>query len=191
MLASIFLTLTSIVKFSLNVEKDDLKELNKLLKKKLTPINYHLGRSNHPEDIQTLGDQANIVIRDFLLEHPEAFEASDTSKNGKFIKHTGNTLEEAIKIKNNLRKIMKRRNTTSEDKKNFRAALNVIKELRKLEKKKEQIKQLDIKRKCILTINGTLLERHVMVHLRMLLRFQLLIRLLLMNSIIQLTVHQN
>ena len=64
MIASVFLTLTSILKFSLNAEKDELHELNKLLKQKLAPINYHIGRSNDPEDIQILGDQATIIIRD-------------------------------------------------------------------------------------------------------------------------------
>ena len=141
MFASIFLTLTSIIKFKLNAEKDELIELNKLLKQRLAPINYHLGRSNNPEDIQKLGDHANVIIRDFLLEHPEAFESVDTNKkSNNYIKHTSKTLEEAIKVKNALRKVIKRQNATPDDKKKFRAALNAIKDLRKLEHKKELIK---------------------------------------------------
>ena len=84
----IFIALTSLIKFS----APDLKELNKLLKTKLAPINYHLGRSNNPEDIRTLGDQANTVIRDFLIEHPEVFEQVEATKKSKFKKHTSNTL---------------------------------------------------------------------------------------------------
>ena len=141
MFASIFLTLTSIIKFSLNAEKDELIELNKLLKQRLAPINYHLGRSNNPEDIQKLGDHANIIIRDFLLEHPEAFESVDTNrKSNNYITHTNKTLEEAVRLKNTLRKVIKRPNATPDDKKKFRAALNAIKDLRKLEQKKELIK---------------------------------------------------
>ena len=48
-------------------------DLNNNLKSKLNPINFHLSRATNPEDIVTLGDQANIIIREFLLEHPEVF----------------------------------------------------------------------------------------------------------------------
>ena len=34
----------------------------------------HLKRARNPEDIAVLGDQATIVIRDFLIEHEELFE---------------------------------------------------------------------------------------------------------------------
>ena len=140
MLATIFLSLYSIVKFALNVEKDELKELNRLLKQKLTPITYHLGRSNDPFDIQCLGDQANVILRDFLLEHPEAFEVVDPNKKSEFIKHNSKTLEEAIRIKNTLRKVIKRSDATTDDRKKFRLALSAIRDLRKLEQKKELLK---------------------------------------------------
>ena len=64
----------------------------------------------------------------------------DSDKKRKFIKHTSKTLEEAIRIKNDLRKVIKRADATTEDRKKFRAALSAIKDLRKLEQKKELLK---------------------------------------------------
>ena len=99
MFIPIFLTLTSIVKFvEPKIEKSEWKSLNERLKEKLVPINHHLCRSRNPEDIITLGDQANIVIRDFLLENPELFETVESAKKTKFKKHSSKTLEEAVKL---------------------------------------------------------------------------------------------
>ena len=140
MFTPIFIALTSLFKFEICSSNDDLKELNKLLKEKLAPINYHLGKSNNPDDIKILGDQANEVIREFLMEHPEAFEQVEASKKSKFKNHNSKTLEEAIKLKKELRKKVEGPNSTIEDTKRFRLALRAISDLRKLEKKKDQIK---------------------------------------------------
>ena len=81
----IFIALTCLVKFAVDaIEKKNWSKLNDELKNKLAPINYHINRSNNPQDTIVLGNQANIIIRDFLLEHPEEFEAIDTSKKSKF-----------------------------------------------------------------------------------------------------------
>ena len=66
MFATIFIALASLVKFEIEASKDDLIELNKALKEKLVPINYHLGKCNNPADIQTLGQGLRIY---FLAGH--------------------------------------------------------------------------------------------------------------------------
>ena len=96
----IFISLTSIVKFEEpKIEKSEWDRLNNELKQKLAPINHHICKSKNPEDIITLGDQANIIIRDFLIENPELFENTETTKRSKYKKHTLKSLEEAIKLK--------------------------------------------------------------------------------------------
>ena len=81
-----------------------------------------------------------MILRDFLLEHPEAFKVVDPNRTSKFIKHNSKTLEEAIRIKNTLRKVIKRSDATTDDRKKFRLALSAIRDLRKLEQKKELLK---------------------------------------------------
>ena len=56
------------------------------------------------------------------------------------VQHNSKTLEEAIKLKKELRKKVEGPNSTIEDTKRFRLALRAISDLRKLEKKKDQIK---------------------------------------------------
>ena len=73
-----------------------------------------------------LGDQANILIKEFLAEHPYEFEAIETDKKSKFIKHTSRTLAEAIKLKKDLKKKAEGPNATDEDRKRFRKALKAI-----------------------------------------------------------------
>ena len=108
MFLSIFLALSSFVKLSApKLERDEWNDLNNNLKSKLNPINFHLSRATNPEDIVTLGDQANIIIREFLLEHPEVFEATETGKNSKYTKHQPKSIEEATKLKKHLKKIAK------------------------------------------------------------------------------------
>ena len=153
---SIFLSLTSLLKFELSCSKDEQTELNKALKQKLAPINYHLGRSNNPEDIKVLGNQANIIIRDFLLENPEAFEQIEATKKSKYKRHTSKTLEEAIKIKKELRNKVQGPNATIEDRKKFREALKAISDLRKIEKKMNNLKLPDTKKNYFSKISGIL-----------------------------------
>ena len=81
-MAAIFLTLASFVKFvSPQIEKSEWKDLDLKLKSKLEPFHHHISRARNPEDIAVLGDQATIVIRDFLIEHEELFE-EETKHSG-------------------------------------------------------------------------------------------------------------
>ena len=141
MFIPIFLTLSSIVKFvEPKIEKSEWKSLNERLKEKLVPINHHLCRSRNPEDIITLGDQANIVIRDFLLENPELFETVESAKKTKFKKHNSKTLEEAVKLKKELKKKAEYKDATEDDRRRFRLALRAISDIRKAEKRREEAK---------------------------------------------------
>ena len=72
----------------------------------------------------------NITIRDFLLEHPEVFEAVESNKKTKHVKHKSKTLEEAIKIKNNIKRKAQGPNATEKDRKEFRLALSSISDLK-------------------------------------------------------------
>ena len=141
MFIPIFLTLASVVKFvEPKIEKSEWKNLNEKLKEKLVPIHHHLCRSQTPEDIITLGDQANIVIRDFLLEHPELFETVESTKKTKFKKHNSKALEEAVKLKKELKRKAEHKDATEDDKKKFRLVLRAISDLRKAEKRREEAK---------------------------------------------------
>ena len=101
MINLIFLALSSIIKFvSPKLQKDEWSDINAKLKIKLTPINYHLCRASNPDDIIALGDQANIVIRDFLVDYPEVFEAKETGKETKYVKHVPKSMKEATNLKN-------------------------------------------------------------------------------------------
>ena len=71
----IFLATSSIVKFEANCEKHEWDNLNEALRKKLEAVIYHLNRVNNPDDASRLGDQANVIVNEFLLEHPEEIEA--------------------------------------------------------------------------------------------------------------------
>ena len=137
-LVPVFLSLTSLVKA--NCEDDEWTKLNEALKDKLKPINFHICRAQDPEDISKLGDQANIVIRDFLLEHPDIFEAEESSKKTKHVKHTSKTVAEAKQLKKELKKKAEAPNATLEDRKNFRLALRAISDLKKAEDRTEQLK---------------------------------------------------
>ena len=139
-LVPVFLTLTSLVKFQAICEKDEWTKLNETLKDKLKPINFHISRAEDPEDISRLGDQANILIRKFLLEHPDIFEAKEFSKKTKHIKHTSKTIAEAKLLKKELKKKAEAPNATLEDRMNFRLALRAISDLKRADERKEQIK---------------------------------------------------
>jgi hypothetical protein len=141
MFLSIFLALSSFVKFAApKLERDEWNDLNNNLKSKLNPINFHLSRATNPEDIVTLGDQANIVIREFLLEHPEVFEATETGNNSKYTKHQPKSIEEATKLKKHLKKIANGQNATENDRKRFRLALRAISDLKKAQKRLDSAK---------------------------------------------------
>ena len=141
MFSASYIALTSLVKFAADaLEKGDWSKLNDELKKKLAPINHHINRSNNPSDIIELGNLANITIRNFLLEHPEEFEATETSKKSKFQKQQRKTLEEATNLKKELRKKAFANNATEDDRKRFRACLRAICDLKKAENKKQLLK---------------------------------------------------
>ena len=148
-LVPVFLALTSFLKFEATCEKDDWTKLNDVLKEKLKPINFHISRAHDPEDISRLGDHANILIRDFLVDHPEVFEAVETNKKSKHAKHTSKTLAEAIKLKKELKKKAEAPNATLEDRKNFRLALRAISDLKKAEKRKEELKNFSTSRRVV------------------------------------------
>ena len=138
-LLPIFLSLSTIVKFVVNTfEKEEWTSLNTELKIKLAPINHHINRAHVPEDIVILGDQANAVIRNFLLEHPDQFEAVEPTKKSKFINHPSKTLEEATELKKELKKKAFSKDATNDDKKRFRQALRAISDLKKAEKRRQQ-----------------------------------------------------
>ena len=64
-----------------------------------------------------------------MIENPELFENIETTKRSKFKKHTSKTLEEAIKLKKDLKKKAEAKNATEEDRKRFRQALRAINDL--------------------------------------------------------------
>ena len=134
-LLPVFIALSSFVKFDAVCEKHEWDKLNHTLKSKLEAFIHHLNRVNNPEDVSRLGDQANVIIKEFLEEHPEAFETVDTNKKSKYVKHSSKTLAEAIEIKKTLKK-----KAQDNDIKQFRAALKAICDLRKAERKKELFK---------------------------------------------------
>ena len=137
----IFLALTSLVKFvAPKLQKDEWTDLNNQLKDKLTAVNFHLNRATNPDDIFILGDQANIVIRDFLLDNPEVFEATDTGKVSKFVKHVPKSLEAAVKLKKQLKRIANGPNATESDRKSFRLALRAVSDLKKAQHRLELAK---------------------------------------------------
>ena len=137
MFLPIFIALTSIVKFlEPKIEKSEWSELNDKLKEKLTPINHHISRSKNPQDIVILGDQANVVIQNFLLEHPEIFEAAESTKKSKFRKHTPKALEDAVKLKNILKKKAANYDSTEKYRKQFMKALRAVSDLREAERRK-------------------------------------------------------
>ena len=136
----VFIALSSFVKFDAVCEKHEWDKLNDILKNKLEAVIYHLNRVNNPEDVSRLGDQANVIIKEFLEEHPEAFEVADTNKKSKFIKHSSKTLAEAIELKKTLKKKAQGKDATENDFRHFRAALKAVSDLRKAERKRELMK---------------------------------------------------
>ena len=86
-MASLFLTLATFLKFNRSsIGKNEWTKLNNELNLKLGPLHHHISTSNHPEDLQVLGNKVTIVIRDFLVEHHELFQDNNSKKHSeKFI----------------------------------------------------------------------------------------------------------
>ena len=139
-MAAIFLTLASIIRFSApQIEKSEWHNLDQKLKTKLQPFHHHISRANNPHDIGALGDQATVVIRDFLLEHSELFE-DEAKETAKFRKHSSKTLNELEDLKKKLRKEAFGNEGNEEKKKKFYECLKALSHLKKAEKKKDDQK---------------------------------------------------
>ena len=131
-MAAIFLSLASIIKFAVpTCNKDEWKELDDQLKSRLAPFHHHLGRLNNEEDISHMGDQINIVIRDFLIEKEDLFVAED-SKQSPYIHTHNKTLEAAQQQKKHLKKKAFGKNATEDDKKAFWAACRAVSDLKQI-----------------------------------------------------------
>ena len=85
--AALFLTLATFLKFNTpSIGKNEWTKLNNELNLKLGPLHHHISTSNQQEDLQVLGNEVTIVIRDFLVEHHELFQDENSKKHSaKFI----------------------------------------------------------------------------------------------------------
>ena len=134
-MTALFITLSTFIKFiTPTIEKSEWTRLNNELKSKLTPLHFHISRSNHQEDLKVLGNQVTIIIREFLIEHKELFEDENSSAetSTSFRKHKNKTLNELEDLKKKLRKEAFGPEGNEEKKKKFYECLKAISNLRKI-----------------------------------------------------------
>ena len=146
--AAVFLSLLTLVKFCLpSLDRDDWADINKELSDRLAPFNYHLGRLNNAEDISHMGNQINLVIREFLLEKGDIFEQSQSNSSAAFVTNKNQTLEAARAQKKILKKRAQGRDATDQDRREFWAACKAVSDLRKIEKRKQDLKSASFQEK--------------------------------------------
>ena len=121
------------------LEKGEWTILDKELKTKLHPIHYHLGRATDKEDVTKLGSMISETIAQFAKDKPEVFEKAEIKPNANFVKHQSKTMLQLKEHKKTLQRQM-RTGCTQDVRKKFWEACRAISDLKRQEKKKEEMK---------------------------------------------------
>ena len=110
------LSLTSVLRFvAPQHNKTQWQEIDSELREILSPT--HFGLANNVITPQDAGSQFSMTVYDFLKSKPEFVQ--DISEKTEYRKNKPKTLQQAKKIKNSLRKKLKQKDATPEDRKMF------------------------------------------------------------------------
>ena len=141
-MSAIFLSLLSFVRYTTppSVDKSEWTRLNCLLKQRLAPLHFEIGRCTDPEDLGKLGDQLSVEVANFCIENKELFEEELKSTSKAFVPHDNRTIAQLETLKKHLRKEAFREGANPEKKKEFHNCLKAISELKKREKHLNDIK---------------------------------------------------
>jgi hypothetical protein len=123
-----------------SVTKDESKKLNTALELKLKPLHYHLGKATNKVDVEVLGALISQELAQFVEEHPDVYEKSELKSNATYVRHESKTLQELKKHKKTLQRQMMTSAYTDTIRKQYWEACRAISDLKKQEKKKEELK---------------------------------------------------
>ena len=122
------------------LDKADWSTQDKELKQRLHHLHYYLGRATNKEDISMLGDLISKEIEKFVSEKPELFEKVEVKSGAAFVKHTSKTMAQLKTHKKALQRQMIGPEGTIDIRKQFWEACRAISDLKKQEKKVEDLK---------------------------------------------------
>ena len=115
-----------------------------------------------PKDISEVGNELTIAIRQFLYENPTIFESIeiDKSTSKPFIQKKNKTIESIKLEKKRSKRIVYRSDATGDDRKNIWTACRALGDAKRLDTKKNHIKQYTTKKICSERISGSLVKKH-------------------------------
>ncbi len=128
---------SAFTRFSIPVfTTDEWASSNNKLKATLGPLHHELSAGSiTPKDA---GEQFNVLVCDFLSQHPEFQEDHEIDN---YYRNTPRNIDQARKAKNHLRKKAQRKDATPEDRLAFKEAIGAHNFLKKQNKKKNDSKQ--------------------------------------------------
>ena len=123
---SILHTLTTLFRYTApTLGKPEWIDLDKTLKRRLSPLHHHISLCENPADLAILGDLCTLEIRNFLEEHKDLFTDEDTRKKP-YVPPQNKTLAELQNLKKVLRKKAFSVDGTQEERKQFHECLRAI-----------------------------------------------------------------
>ena len=160
---ALLIVLSSIVRFVVpSLEDTEWDELNSRLNDQIKNVKEKINSVTSPKDISEVGNELTIVIRQFLYENPTIFESIeiDKSTSKPFIQKKNKTIESIKLEKKRSKRRMYRSDATGDDRKNFWAACRALGDAKRLDTKKNHIKQYPTKKICSEKISGSLVKKH-------------------------------
>ena len=123
------------------MDKSDWEKVNKDLKRDIANLEYLISRAD-ATDAALLGDKLNEMISKFIEARPEIFEKSEVkadNQGASYVKHQSKTMQQLKAHKKDLQRKLLSMSSTLETRKHFWETVRAMSDLKKIEKKKQEL----------------------------------------------------